>query len=181
MLLRACHAAGQSAVADDGHDVTVAMAQDRVGLRDAVGPAQRGRRVRVLHDVMDRLRTARVARQAAALAQCGEVLPAGQQLVDVRLVARVEHDRVAGRLEHPVDGDRQLDDTEVGAQVAAGPRDGLHEEVADLLGQRADLRMGQPAQVSRCGDAGEDSHAHLPSSCGDAAARRGCPVATVLL
>jgi hypothetical protein len=159
----------------------IPVTEDAVGLRDAVGPAERRRRVRVLHDVMDRLRAARVARQAVALAQPREVLPAGQQLVDVRLVARVEHDRVAGRLEHPVDRDRQLDDAEVGAEVPAGARDGLHEKVADLLGQRADLRRGQAAQVSRCGDAGEDSHAHLPSSCGDAAARRGCPVATVLL
>ena len=46
------HAAREGTVADDGHDVPVAAALQLVGLGDAVGPAQRRRRVRVLHDVV---------------------------------------------------------------------------------------------------------------------------------
>ncbi len=72
-----------------------------VGLGDAVRPGQRGRGVGVLDDVVRRLGPARVAGQPAALAQAGEVLPAGEQLVHVGLVAGVEDDRVARASRRP--------------------------------------------------------------------------------
>ena len=82
----------------------------------------------VLDHVVLGLGTARVAGQTAAGAQSGEVVAAREQLVDVGLVPGVEDDRVARAVEDPVHGDGQLDDAEVGAEVAAGPGDGVDEE-----------------------------------------------------
>ena len=76
----------------------------------------------VLHDVVDGLGPRGVAGQAAALPQMGEVLTTGEQLVDIGLVPGIEHDGVPRRAEGPVQCDRQLDNPEVGAEVAAGAR-----------------------------------------------------------
>ena len=46
--------------------------------------------------------------------------PAGEQLVDVALVADVEDELVLWRVENPVQRDGQFDDPEIRAQVAAG-------------------------------------------------------------
>ena len=71
------HPAGQRAVADDRHDVAV-LAADRVGLGQAVGVGQCGRGVGVLDDVVLGLRLARVAADAALLAELLEAAPAGR-------------------------------------------------------------------------------------------------------
>ena len=151
------HAAGQRAVADDGDHVTVLAAQ-RERLGQAVGVGQRGGRVRVLDRVVLGLGLARVAGQAAALAQQVEaVLAAGHDLVHVRLVAGVEQDPVLGRVEDPVQRQGQLDDAEVRAEVPAGTGDLVDQEVADLGGQQRELRPStdhadRPGR--RCGRAG---------------------------
>ena len=143
------HPAGQRAVADDGNDVTV-LAADRVGLGEAVGVGQGGGGVGVLDDVVLGLRLARVAADAALLTELLEARhPAGQQLVHIGLVAGVEDDAVARRVEDPVDRHRQLDHAEVRSDVATGPRAGPHEEVADLGGQLVELGSRQAPQVAR--------------------------------
>ena len=88
--------------------------------------------MRGLDDVVRALGALRVAGEAPARAEPGEVLAAGEQLVHVGLVPGVEDDRVVRRVEDPVDRDRQLDDAEVRPEVAAGPRHVLDEELADL-------------------------------------------------
>jgi hypothetical protein len=57
---------------------------------------------------------------------------AGEHFVDVALVGNVEYKFVAGCGEHPVQGHAQLDDAEVGAEVAAGFRQRIDQRVADL-------------------------------------------------
>ena len=85
---------------------------------EAVRVAEHGRRVAVLDPVVFGFGAARVARQPAVLAQRTEVVvAAGDQLVHVRLVADVPQNDVAGRGEHTMQGQRQLDDTEVGPEV----------------------------------------------------------------
>ena len=75
----------------------------------------------VLDPVVLALRSRRVAGQAPRLAEVDEVVAAaGDDLVDVGLVAGVPQHDVAGRVEHPVDGEGELDGAEVGAEVAAG-------------------------------------------------------------
>ena len=64
----------------------------------------------------------RIPAHAALLAQRVEQTEAaGQHLVDVCLVPRVEDDRVARAVEHPVHGNRELDDAEVGTEMTTGP------------------------------------------------------------
>ena len=151
------HAAGEGAVADDGHDVVV-LAADLVGLGEAVGPAEHRGGVAVLDDVVLGLGARGVAGEAAPGAQAGEVLAAGEQLVDVRLVAGVEEDLVLRRVEHPVQGDRQLHDAEVRAEVAAGLGDGVDEEGPDLCGQLVKLLRAETVQIARSRDAGQQRH-----------------------
>ena len=111
---------------------------DVLGHGQPVGVAQDRGRVAVLDPVVLGLVPARVARHAAGLAQLLEaLLAAGDELVDVGQVAGVPQDAVVGGVEHPVEGQGELDDAQVGAEVAAaGAGDGAHDEVADLLGQR---------------------------------------------
>ena len=77
----------------------------------------------------------------------GEVLSAGEQLVDVGLVTGVEDDGVPRRAEGAVQGDRQLHDTEVGTQVAAGARHRGDEVAADLGRERHQLVAGEAVEV----------------------------------
>ena len=130
------HPAGQGAVTDDGDRVAAALTAQSAPLGDAVGPGQGRRGVGVLDDVVLGLGSARVPGQASLLLQLAEVVPSGQQLVHVGLVARVEDDRVPRRVEDAVQRDGELDDTEVGAEVPTGLAHLRDEEGADLLGER---------------------------------------------
>ena len=72
---------------------------------------------------------------------------AGENLVDVGLVADVEEDLVLGRVEDGVQREGQLDHAEIGAEMAAGFGESLDEEGADLLRQLGHLRSVQAFQV----------------------------------
>ena len=113
------------------------------GAGHAVGVAEDGRGVAVLDPVVLGLGAVGVAGQPVLLAQVGEGLAAaGDQLVDVGLVAGVPQQHVAGRVEGPVEGQGQLDHAEVGAEVAAGGGDRVDDELPDLLGERRPARRG---------------------------------------
>jgi len=71
-------------------------------------------------------------------------------------VAGVPEEAVFGALEHTVERQGQLDDAKVGAEVAARLGDGRHQELADLLRKRAQIRIAQGAKVGRTGDPVED-------------------------
>ena len=102
----------------------------------------------VLDVVVAALLARRVAAEAAALAQLAEPAPpSGDELVDVGLVAGVPEDGVDGGVEHAVQGQRQLDGAEVGAEVAAGLGDGGDDEVADLAGQLLEVLVREVAEV----------------------------------
>ena len=88
------------------------------------------------------------AGEAAALAQGADaVAPAGQDLVRIGLVADVPDQPVARRVEDVVERDRQLDDAEAGAEMAAGDRHGRDRLGAQFVGELAQLRRLQPAEV----------------------------------
>ena len=72
----------------------------------------------------------------------------------VRLVPGVEDDRVGRGVEDAVEGDRQFDHTQVGAEVTAGAGDVLDEERADLGGELPQLIGGQTVEVTGTVDAG---------------------------
>jgi hypothetical protein len=147
------HAAGQRAVADHG-DHRPPLAAHLVGLGETVGVGQRGRRVRVLDPVVRALGPARVAGQPAALPQRRH-LPGtpGEQLVHICLVPDVEQDRLGWRVEHPVQRDGEFDDAQIGAEVAPGPGDRLHQDVADLCSEGGEVVGVQGAEVGRRSDA----------------------------
>ena len=101
-----------------------------------------------VHDVVRRLGAARKATQAVDLAQGVEpVQAARQELVRVRLVARVPHDPVARRLQEPVQGQGDLDDTQRGAEVAAGHGHGPDDRLADLGGELDKLGLREATQI----------------------------------
>ena len=67
----------------------------------------------------------------------------------VALVAGVPQDGVGGALEDAVQGDGEFHRAEVAAQVTAGVGHGIHDELANFLGQGLQLWCGQAAQI--CG------------------------------
>ncbi len=88
------------------------------------------------------------ARQAALLAQRADALAAaGQHLVRIGLVADVPDQPIFGRLEDGVEGDGELDDTEAGAKMAAGHRDGVDDLGAQLIGELAQLAAVKRADI----------------------------------
>lgn len=52
-----------------------------------------------------------------------------------------------GRVEHAVQGERELHGTEVRPEVPAGLADRPHDEVADLSGELVELGVGEAPQV----------------------------------
>ena len=132
------HAAGQRAIADDRDHMPVAVPAQLERLGKPVGIGQRRTGVAGLDPVVVALAARRIARQAVLLAQRVELVAApGQHLVHVGLMAGVEDDRVVRRVEHPVQRERELDHTEVGAEMPAGCSDLVDQELADLAGQIA--------------------------------------------
>ena len=99
----------------------VARALEAQRRGDAVGVAERRRGVRVLDPVVLGLGPRGVAGQPAFLLELREALTAaGHELVDVGLVTGVEEEDVLGRVEDPVQGEGELDDAEVRAEMPAG-------------------------------------------------------------
>ena len=80
------------------------------------------------------------AGQASGLAQGLDAVAApGQDLVRIGLMADVPDDPVFRRVEDVMQGDRQLDDAEAGAEMAAGYGDGVDGRAAQFVGHwRAD-------------------------------------------
>ena len=130
------HAAGECAVADDGDHVPVAVPGQLEGLGQPVGVGQRRTGVAGLDPVVVALGARRIAGEAVLLAKRVELVAAtGQHLVHVGLMAGVEDDRVVRRVEHPVQCERELDDTEVGTEMPTGCSDLVDQELSDLVGQ----------------------------------------------
>ena len=100
------------------------------------------------------------AGEAVFLTQRLEALVAtGEQLVRIALVADVPDELIARRVERGVQRDRQLDDAETGADVAAGARADVDQARANLVGERLQLVATQRADVGRRMDAVENRHA----------------------
>ena len=116
------HARRKRAVADDADDIArFALEVARYGKAEA--GRNRCRRMRGAERVVFALRTLREAGKAAALSQRAyPVAPAGQDLVRIGLMADIEDQRVARRVEDGMDRHRQFHDAEAGAQMASGNR-----------------------------------------------------------
>src|SRR3981081_4529584 len=108
---------------------------------------------------MLRLAARRIAREAVALAQAREAPRAARDhLVHVGLVAGVPDDRVVRAVENAVKCERELHHAEVWREVAAGFRDLLDQERADLGRKLRELLLVKALQVGWGGDRFERSH-----------------------
>ena len=88
------------------------------------------------------------AGQAVALAQGADaVAAAGQDLVRIGLMADVPDQPVVRRVEDVMQRDRQFDDAEAGAEMAAGDRDRIDRLGAQLVGDLPELALVEPPQV----------------------------------
>ena len=93
------------------------------------------------------------ARQTAVLPQRGKRLfSPGDDLVRVALVADVKDDPVSGAVVDPMDGEGELDRSEIRRQMAARPGDAVDLEGAQLVTQRVKLFGIQFFYVGRCMD-----------------------------
>ena len=74
--------------------------------------------------------------KAPELAERGkQLLPPGQGLVNIALVAHIEHQPVRGGVEHPVDGHRQFHCPQIGGQVSAGLGYAFYQKRPQLLAE----------------------------------------------
>ena len=88
------------------------------------------------------------AGQSAALAQGADaVAAAGEDLVRIGLMADVPDQPVARRVEHVVQGHRQLHDAEPGAEVAARHRYRVDGFLAQLVDDLAQIRLRHAPQI----------------------------------
>src|ERR1035437_4267262 len=71
-------------------------------------------------------------------------------------MSRVPDDPVARGFENTVQSQRQLHDSERRAEMTAGPGNGGNDAFADLGGQGVELVVGQPAQLARAAQRGQD-------------------------
>jgi hypothetical protein len=95
-------------------------------------------------------RPVRVAGQPAPGAQRAESVRAtGDDLVHVRLMPGVEHDRVPRRVENQMQRNRQFDDAEIRAQVPTALGCLLDQELPDFPGQGGQLFGRHGSQVGR--------------------------------
>ena len=143
------HTRAHGAVTDDADDVVIRAAQV-ARHREAQACGDRGRGVRGAEGVVLAFRALGEARQAAALTQGADaVAPAGEDLVRVALMADVPDQLVPRRIEHVVQGGRELDHPQSRAQVAAGYRDHVDGLGAQLVGQLPELLARKLAKVFR--------------------------------
>ena len=103
------------------------------------------------------------AGQAAELPQRGKQLPPPcQSLMNVALVAYIEHQPVRGRVEHTVNGHGQLHRSQIGRQMPAGTGYLLNEELPQLDAQQLRLLLGQALHVRRRMDIFKNQSASAP-------------------
>ncbi len=132
-------AAGHRAVADDRHDFEL-LALQVPRRRHAERRRQRGPRVAGTELIVRALVAPQEAGEAPLLAQRIEpVVPPGENLPRIALMADVPNDLVARRVKRSAERDRQFDDPEPRADMAAGLGDHVDQTLPHLVGERLQL------------------------------------------
>ena len=99
------------------------------------------------------------AGNAAELAQLRKIrLATGQQLMHIRLMTYIEHQAVFIRIIHCLKGHGQLNNTKIGCQMTACPRNMIHQKPTDLLAKLLTLGIIQPYQVLVATDGLKNTH-----------------------
>ncbi len=155
-------AVGEGGVARESNDV-LGAAGKVAGDGHAEGGGKGGAGVACAVAVVRAFGAKHEAVEAAGLADGVEArLAPGEELVDVGLVRDVKDEFVGGRGKDVVEGKGELNDTEIGAEVAAGAGKGDDEAVADLLGEGFKLGDGELLEVRRGLDGAKSSRHALP-------------------
>lgn len=144
------HASCHCSVADHGDYMTLAFtfAVQLTSRRNPVRMGQDSACVTVLNHVVLGLLTTRIAAQTALLTQVSESLPAaGDDLVHIRLMARVPQDRVSRRLEHAMQSKRELNRTQVRTEVPTVLLYRVHNEGPNLGGEHFQLVIAEVADI----------------------------------
>jgi hypothetical protein len=119
----------------------------------AQGGTQRRARVTSTVAVMLALAAEEEAVEAFILADGMNLVPAtGQHFVDVSLVGDIKDKFVLGSVKHPMKGDGQLHDPEIGTEVSTREAERFNECGADLFNKRRQLFQRQGFEISGAGN-----------------------------
>jgi len=131
------------AVAHDGHDA-VLLPLEVARARESERGRNGGGGVRGPEGVVFALRSPREAREPALLAQGLEALiPSGEDLVDVGLVAGIPDEAVARSLEGVVQSDGELGHPKARSEVTSDLRDHIDMPLPNLSSEELELPLGQ--------------------------------------
>ena len=98
--------------------------------------------------VVDALMGLWKAGKPVQLAEGSKPIPAaGQDFMDITLVAHVEDKAVPLRVKDPVDGNGQLYYSQVGGQVPSGPGNARYKKLPQLLAELGELALRQRPDV----------------------------------
>ena len=89
------------------------------------------------------------------------IQPAGKHFVDVTLVANVKDELVLWRSENSMKRDRQLDDAEIGPEMASGLGKDLDQLVTHLLRELREAFLWQSFHIGRRMDSLEQTNVLL--------------------
>ncbi len=143
------HAAGDAAVADDGHRVAV-LALQLGGDRHPQGRADRGARMADPERVILALGAVRErAHPVPAADRRHPGLAPGEDFVRVGLVADIPDQPVMGRVEHIMQRHRQLHRAQSRREMPAGHAHRLRQERAQLLRQGLEQLLRQAPDIAR--------------------------------
>ena len=122
---------------------------------EAEGGGEGGAGVAAAEGVVGALVAVEETGESAGLADELECLAGatGEEFVDIALVADVEDELVARGIEDAMERDAELDDAEVGAQVASGEGKGVNEGIPDFFRKPGQFRLRDFHQVCVAADA----------------------------
>src|SRR6185437_14633251 len=150
-----------SAIAEHRNNLerlAVQIARDR----HAVARRDRGAGVASAERIVLTLAALEKTRQTVFLPQRLQSVGApGQEFVRIALVPNVPDQLVAGRIEHCVERNGQLDDAQSCPDVAASPRADFDESRAHLFGDYAQLVAGHGLQIGWSMYSVEDRHSGM--------------------
>ena len=156
-------AAGKCPVADDRHDVPRLLGpQQVVAAAQPQGRSHAAAGVAGEKQVVVALGRVRVAHQAPFGPHRLElVVPAGDHLMGIHLVAGVPDQAIAAEIEAGVQGQGQLHHPQIGSEVCRPAGNQSAQRLAHFVGQRGQLLVGQALKVLR---ATRSSKATCPST-----------------
>ena len=141
------HACGQGPIADDGHRFALAAGL-LVRHRHAQCGRNTGRRMCGTKGVVNAFFSSGKTAQAPFLTQrTHQRVAAGQYFVGIGLVAHIPNQAIFGGVEHIVQGNGQFHRPQIGTEMPTGLRHGLHQALAQLLGQRRQVFTRKLFQV----------------------------------